>query len=62
MKTEDGVRIMAGSMVLLSVALTWWLSPYFLWWTLFIGATLLQSGVTGICPARALLLRFGCQD
>ena len=62
MKTEDGVRIMAGSMVLLSVALTWWLSPYFLWLALFIGANLLQSGFTGICPARALLRRFGCQD
>ncbi|MGL4205667.1 MAG: YgaP family membrane protein [Aeromonadaceae bacterium] len=62
MKVEAGVRIMAGSLVLISVALTWWVSDAFLWLTLFIGANLLQSGFTGICPARALLRRLGCED
>ncbi len=62
MKSEEGVRILAGGMVLLSVALTWWVSPYFHWLTLFVGANLLQSGFTGICPARALLRSLGCQD
>ena len=37
----------AGSMVLLSLLLAHFVSPYWLWFTAFVGANLLQSGLTG---------------
>ncbi|PWW01961.1 hypothetical protein DFR52_102626 [Hoeflea marina] len=49
----------AGAMVLVSVALTVWVSPLFVWLTAFIGANLLQTAFTGFCPAAAIFKRFG---
>lgn len=49
----------AGTMVLISVALTWFVSPYFLWFTVFIGANLLQSSFTGFCPAAMIFAKLG---
>jgi hypothetical protein len=52
------IRRLAGTLVLLSVALTWLVSP---WWTLltvFVGANLIQSSYTGFCPAEMVLKRF----
>ncbi|QNM97886.1 YgaP family membrane protein [Chitinimonas koreensis] len=58
------VRIVAGSFVLLSLALGVPGSPLFVsqWWlafTAFVGANLLQSGVTGWCPMEIVLRRLG---
>lgn len=61
MTLENAVRAFAGSMVLLSVLLTLWVSPLFVWLTVFVGANLLQSAFTGICPAAAMLRRLGFQ-
>ena len=60
MTIDNGVRIIAGSMVLLSVALTYWVHPAFIWLTVFIGLNLIQSALTGFCPATWLLRRLGC--
>ena len=49
----------AGSMILLSLALTLWVSPYFIWLTAFVGANMLQSAFTGFCPAAAILRKLG---
>jgi hypothetical protein len=49
----------AGVMVLVSVALTIWASPLFVWLTVFVGANLLQSAFTGLCPAAMLMHRLG---
>ncbi len=49
----------AGAMILLSVALTHWVSPYFVWLTVFVGANLLQSAFTGFCPAARLFAKLG---
>ena len=49
----------AGFMVLLSVALTAWVSPYFIWLTVFIGLNLIQSAFTGFCPASVAFRRLG---
>ncbi len=62
MNTERIVRIVAGSFVLLSLALGVEASPLFvshnfLWFTAFVGANLLQSGVTRFCPLELLLRR-----
>lgn len=49
----------AGIMILVSVALTVWVSPLFVWMTVFIGANMLQSAFTGFCPASKILTRLG---
>ena len=49
----------AGTMILLSLALTLWVSPYFMWLTAFFGANMLQSAFTGFCPAAAILRKLG---
>ena len=52
----------AGTMILLSLALTLWVSPYFAWLTAFVGANLLQSAFTGFCPAAAILRKLGVKS
>lgn len=59
MTLDRSVLAFAGVMVLLSVVLTVWVSPLFVWFTVFIGANMLQSAFTGFCPAAAIFRRFG---
>jgi hypothetical protein len=51
MTLDRSVLLFAGIMVLISVALTTYVSAYFVWFTVFIGANLIQSSFTGVCPA-----------
>ena len=64
MTLDVAVLRFAGVMVLLSVVLTAYFSPLFIWFTVFIGLNLLQSSFTGICPAamvfRAMGIKKGC--
>jgi hypothetical protein len=53
------IRAIAGLFILISVALGWFLSSYWLFFTVFVGVNLLQSGFTGWCPMMALLRRAG---
>lgn len=59
MTLERSVLAFAGVMVLVSVALTVWVSPYFVWLTVFIGLNMFQSAFTGFCPAANVLRRLG---
>ncbi|EGQ9501995.1 TPA: DUF2892 domain-containing protein [Vibrio cholerae] len=59
MTIENGVRVLAGSMVLFSVILTWFVHPNFLWLTVFVGVNLIQSAFTGFCPAAFFLKKLG---
>lgn len=59
MSLDRAVLAFAGIMVLLSVALTEWVSPYFVWLTVFVGLNLLQSAFTRFCPAAALFRKLG---
>jgi hypothetical protein len=59
MSIERAILAFAGSMVLISVVLTVWVSPLFVWLTVFVGANLLQSAFTGICPAANILRKLG---
>lgn len=55
MKLESRVRILAGTMVLLSIALAVYVN---LWWLAlagFVGVNLIQSALTGFCPAEIIL-------
>lgn len=62
MTVERGLRLMAGVMVLLSIALTYYESHYWMWLTVFIGLNLLQSAFTNWCPAMTILRAFGLKD
>lgn len=67
MHAEKLVRILAGAFVLMSVALGVEASPLFvskhlLWFTVFVGANLFQSGFTGICPLESILSRLGAKS
>jgi hypothetical protein len=46
--------------VLLSVTLAYFVSPWWLLLTVFVGANLLQSAFTGFCPAAMAFKRMGC--
>jgi hypothetical protein len=62
MKAESLVRILAGSVTLLSVALTYWVSPWWLLLTCFVGLNLIQSAFTGFCPPTLVLSKLGWLD
>jgi hypothetical protein len=64
MTIERAIRIMAGSFILISLALgieasPLFISTYFLWVTAFVGANLFQSGFTRFCPAESIMSKFG---
>ncbi len=59
MTMENVIRAFAGSFVLASLALGWWVHPGFLLFTAFVGLNLLQSSFTGLCPLESFLKRLG---
>ena len=59
MTVDRAVMAFAGCMILLSLALSQIMSPYWLWFTAFVGANLLQSAFTGFCPAAMIFKRLG---
>lgn len=59
MTLDRAVMAFAGVMVLVSVLLTRFVSPYFLWFTVFIGVNLIQSSFTGFCPAAMVMKKLG---
>jgi hypothetical protein len=64
MNAERIVRIVAGFFILLSLSLGVEASPlfvskHFLWFTVFVGLNLFQSGFTNICPLNNILAKFG---
>ena len=61
MTLDRAVMAFAGFMVLVSLALTVWVSPLWVWLTVFVGANLLQASFTGICPAAVVFKRLGVQ-
>ena len=67
MTTHRIVRIVAGFFVLLSLSLGVEASPLFqnvnwLWFTVFVGANLFQSGFTQFCPLELILKKLGVQE
>jgi hypothetical protein len=57
------IRRFAGTFILGSLALGWWLSPVWFLFTAFVGVNLLQSSFTSFCPLERVLGRlglFGC--
>jgi len=59
MTSERAVLAFAGFMVILSVILTNYVHPSFMWLTIFVGANLFQSAFTGFCPAGKFFQKLG---
>ena len=59
MNIDRAVLAFAGTLILLSLALAHFVSPLWLWLTVFVGANLLQASVTGFCPAAIVLRKLG---
>jgi len=59
MNIERYLRLVAGALVLISLALGYFVSPYWHLFTAFIGANLLQSSLTNKCPLIPILRKRG---
>ncbi len=59
MTLDRAVQAFAGVMILISIALTQFVSPWFWLLTAFIGLNLFQSAFTGFCPAAMVMRRLG---
>ncbi|MCW5745705.1 MAG: DUF2892 domain-containing protein [Alphaproteobacteria bacterium] len=62
MNIDRAVLAMAGGMVLLSLGLAWFFSPYWLLLTAFVGVNMLQAAFTGFCPAAIIFRKLGLKS
>lgn len=62
MTTERAVRLLAGTMVGLSLLLGALVSPKWHLLAVFVSLNLIQSAFTGFCPAEKVLRRLGTQS
>ncbi|HYW91022.1 MAG TPA: DUF2892 domain-containing protein [Gammaproteobacteria bacterium] len=61
MNIDKWVFRVAGLFILASVVLAVWVSPWWLLFTAFVGANMLQASFTGFCPMASILARLGIQ-
>ena len=61
MTVEKWIRLIAGSFILISLALAVLVSKWWLIWTALVGVNLIQSAFTNWCLAEILLKKFGAQ-
>jgi len=62
MTVERALRMMAGIVILISLALAHYVSIYWLWLTAFVGLNLLQSAFTNWCPAMTIFRKVGLKE
>ena len=62
MKREHYIRLIAGTFVLSSLALGWFVSPYWLLFTAFVGLNLFQSALTKWCLMDDILRKLGVRE
>ncbi|MCH4561125.1 YgaP family membrane protein [Mesorhizobium jarvisii] len=62
MTIDKAVLMFAGFMVLISVALGYYYSPYWFLLTAFAGLNMVQASLTGWCPAAIVFKKFGCKS
>lgn len=62
MTLNAALRLMAGSVVTLSLVLSYYHNPLWLWLTAFVGLNLLQSAFTGWCPAMSIFRMLDLKD
>ena len=56
---ENAIRVLAGTMVLISISLAHFVNQWWLLLGVFVGLNLLQSAFTGFCPAENIFRRLG---
>ena len=59
MSLERWIRLIAGTLIIASVALGYFHSRYWLWFTLFVGVNLFQSALTRWCLMEDILRKLG---
>ena len=59
MQIDNAVLALAGAMVLVGALLAWLVTPWGLLLDAFVGVNLMQSSVTGFCPAAMIFRRLG---
>jgi hypothetical protein len=62
MTLENAIRAVAGTFILISLALAFWVSKYWLLFTAFVGVNLLQSAFTHWCLMEKILLKVGLKS
>lgn len=62
MVINDWIHAIAGTFILISLALAVWVSEYWLFFTAFVGANLLQFGFTRFCPLGIILKKLGVPE
>ena len=62
MNIERWIRVIAGSFILISLALATWVNPWWLLFTAFVGLNLFQSGLTRWCLMEDILRKLGQRD
>jgi len=62
MNVERALRMIAGAFVVLSLALGYWVSPYWYLFTAFVGLNLFQSAFTNWCPMMSILRKLGMKS
>lgn len=59
MTVENAVRVLAGTFVLASLALGYWVHSGWFLFTAFVGVNLIQSAFTHFCPAELIFRKLG---
>ena len=62
MTVDRWLRLIAGFFVVLSLALGYWVHPYWYFFTAFVGLNLFQSAFTNWCPMMTILRKIGIPD
>ena len=62
MSVERSLRLIAGTFVMLSLALGYWVNPNWYLFTAFVGLNLFQSAFTNWCPMITILQRLGVES
>lgn len=62
MTVDNALHVIAGIFIMASVALGYFVNPWFFAFTFFVGANLFQSGLTKWCLMADILRKFGLRD
>jgi hypothetical protein len=62
MVVTDWVHVIAGTFILLSLALGTWVNSYWYLFTAFVGVNLFQYGITKFCPMALILKKLGVPE
>lgn len=62
MTIEKAIRILAGTMILASIALSHYVNTNWLWLGVFVGVNLIQSSFTHFCPAEMIFRKMGLKS